>query len=289
MAWVKLDDQFPHHPKILRAGPLASWLYVASVCYAAEYLTDGFIPEGALHILAAVPNPEALAATLVDVGLWQRAAGGYVIHDYHDYNPSREDVLATREARAEAGSRGGVAKAKQNAGKLPANNQANEQQNPAPSPSPSPSPRPVPSPSPAPTQAGAAAPGAGVREGGNEAPEIDLEAEDGDPGDAMAVIQGHFSDLTGIQPPGARSQRQFDELREKWGDPLRRIGQSCAWNTDSAREVMSRALDRLRAKECQVTCPRSIADTAVAIASQVQRSNDRSRYTRGQYAGRIMH
>jgi hypothetical protein len=41
------------------------------------------------------------------VGLWEVVPDGYMVHDYLDYQPSKERVEATREARAEAGAKGG--------------------------------------------------------------------------------------------------------------------------------------------------------------------------------------
>lgn len=38
---------------------------------------------------------------LVDAGLWERAKGGFRIHDHLEYNPSREQVEAERRATAE--------------------------------------------------------------------------------------------------------------------------------------------------------------------------------------------
>lgn len=111
MAWAKLDDGFADHPKVIEAGPLASWLFVCGLTYCARQLTDGFIPAGQIRKLADVDNAKELAQTLVSVGLWEECDGGYMIHDYLEYNPSRERVLATREVRAEVGSRGGKAKA----------------------------------------------------------------------------------------------------------------------------------------------------------------------------------
>jgi hypothetical protein len=111
MPWVKLDDQFTDHPKVLACGPLASWLYVCGLAYCARLLTDGFIPEGQVRKLADVDDAKALANQLVAVNLWERCDGGYRVHDYHDYQPTREKALAIREARAEAGSRGGKQKA----------------------------------------------------------------------------------------------------------------------------------------------------------------------------------
>ena len=148
MPWVKLDDQFPFNRKAIIAGKDGRALYVTALCWTSGQLTDGCIDDAAVPMLAAVSevaDAQATAAHLVATGLWERIPGGYEIHDYHDYNPSSGDVRAMREARAEAGRRGGLASA---ASKSQANGQANAEQKSTPSPSPSPSPIPVPSPSP---------------------------------------------------------------------------------------------------------------------------------------------
>jgi len=41
-----------------------------------------------------------LVDLLIDVGLWEETDGGYLIHDYLDYNPSKAEVLAERQANA---------------------------------------------------------------------------------------------------------------------------------------------------------------------------------------------
>ena len=51
--WVKLDDHFFQHPKILRATPEAKLLYLAGLTWCAANLTDGLIPAAALPVLAA--------------------------------------------------------------------------------------------------------------------------------------------------------------------------------------------------------------------------------------------
>ena len=107
MSWVRLDDQFSDHPKVLEAGPLAGWLWVCGLAYCNRLRTDGFIPAGAVPRLADVPHAAKLAATLVQAGLWNAVAGGFQVHDYLDYQPSREQSARTKEARAEAGRRGG--------------------------------------------------------------------------------------------------------------------------------------------------------------------------------------
>lgn len=107
MTWLKLDDRYADHPKIVTAGPDAAWLDLCGMLYCARYLTDGFIPAGQVRKLTGHPSPDELARVLVRVGRWEQAAGGYLVHDYLDYNPSRAQVLAEREqaARRQAGFR----------------------------------------------------------------------------------------------------------------------------------------------------------------------------------------
>ena len=98
MAWVRLDDGFPDHPKVGAAGPVAGWLFVSALCYASRYLTDGFVPASQLRRLAEIDDPEGAAAALVRSGLFEVEADGWRIHDYLDHQTSRERV---DEARAQ--------------------------------------------------------------------------------------------------------------------------------------------------------------------------------------------
>ena len=99
MSWVKLDDGFADHPKVLNAGPTAAWLYIEGLCYAARYLTDGAILDSSLGGLGQLTRGRArkLADRLVEVGLWEKNGAGYSIHDYLEYNPSRAQVLDDRQ------------------------------------------------------------------------------------------------------------------------------------------------------------------------------------------------
>jgi hypothetical protein len=107
MAWIRLDDQIAHHPKFVKAGAVAAWLWVCGQSYCGRYLTDGFIPCDALSSLGTVAKPEREAARLVAAGLWDSVDGGWQIHDYHDYQPTREEVERRRENRRESGRLGG--------------------------------------------------------------------------------------------------------------------------------------------------------------------------------------
>ncbi len=119
MPWVRLDDQFPNHPKVVSVGPLAGWLHVCALCYCAQYLTDGFVPQAAIPHLIDVRGigvtdhqgemfarghdvtVDELVGMLLAKRLWEEAEGGYQIHDYLEYNPSAEIVKAEREAAKE--------------------------------------------------------------------------------------------------------------------------------------------------------------------------------------------
>src|SRR5215813_6718751 len=105
MPWFRLDDSFDTHPKVLAAGNEAIGLYIRCGTYAARNLTDGYVG----HDVVDLYGNETLAATLVRVKLWHRARGGWRIHDYLVYNPTRQEVIHKREVRADAGRKGGVA------------------------------------------------------------------------------------------------------------------------------------------------------------------------------------
>lgn len=101
MPWVKLDDRFPSHRKVALLPDRAFRLHVSAICWCAENLTDGRIAERELPLIAKVRGIKSAAKELETAGLWDRIEGGWEIHDYLDYNPSREQVLAERKKNAE--------------------------------------------------------------------------------------------------------------------------------------------------------------------------------------------
>lgn len=100
MSWFKLDDKFHDHPKVEAAGNAAIGLYCRLGTYCADKLTDGFIPTATarrygtareIKALTFCPIPDTRPLLLI-------VEGGYVMPDYLEYNPTREKVLAEREA-----------------------------------------------------------------------------------------------------------------------------------------------------------------------------------------------
>lgn len=113
MVWVRLDDEFSENPKIAQLSDSALALWVVGLAYCNRNLTDGFIPAqvGMGQLRYCDGHAEQVIAELVAGGFWVREDGGWTVHDYFDYQPSREDVEALREARREAGRLGGLASA----------------------------------------------------------------------------------------------------------------------------------------------------------------------------------
>ena len=99
MPWFKLDDSFAVHPKVLHAGNAATGLWVRCGTYSAQFLLDGHIPSKTVREFGNARE----VASLLEVGLWVPCADddGYLIPDYLEYNPSKEQVLAERAANRE--------------------------------------------------------------------------------------------------------------------------------------------------------------------------------------------
>lgn len=128
---------------MLRAGRDARDLWLASVTWCNKHLTDGYFPPEALPTLAGMAwgndskllaNCQELAKRLLDVCLWEFDGQQYKVHDFLEYNPTKDQVETTREARKAAGSAGGHAKAS----KTPSKTVAKSWQKSAPTPTPNP-------------------------------------------------------------------------------------------------------------------------------------------------------
>jgi hypothetical protein len=153
MPWVRIDEEFARHPKVVAAGPLGMAMQVAALCYCNQYLTDGFVPRsvaaglidfegigmrqwmGELFGGGEDATWKLVVEDLLEAGLWIEEKGGYRIHDYHDYQPSREAALKLREDRSAAGHKGGKASAKAR-GQASASANAQAKSNPVPVPVP---------------------------------------------------------------------------------------------------------------------------------------------------------
>jgi hypothetical protein len=100
MPWARFDDRFPSNRKVRLLSDGAFRLYVSSICWSAENLTDGVVKTNELRLVADVKAARTRAKELVEYGLWEELQGvGWLIHDYHEYNPTAEQVKADRAAK----------------------------------------------------------------------------------------------------------------------------------------------------------------------------------------------
>lgn len=93
MAWVKLDDEMPRHPKVLDLSDRAFRVYITCLCTTSEFLKDGYITAAQMKQAKASPK---VVRELLEAGLIHVDGVGYRIHDYLKYNPSREQVEKRR-------------------------------------------------------------------------------------------------------------------------------------------------------------------------------------------------
>jgi hypothetical protein len=138
MPWIRIDDHYDEHPKFARAGPLGVVMWLAGLAYCNRNLTDGFIPWTVAQRLVSwqflAPRAdddrelvwsvsvgtgmhgedvdcEYVIGLLLDASLWTETSGGYRVHDYSDFQPTKAQVVAERAAKAAAGRAGGIAAA----------------------------------------------------------------------------------------------------------------------------------------------------------------------------------
>ena len=93
MTWIKIDDTLPNNPKILPLSDGAFRLYIEGLCYANQYLTDGFLTDAVLKRLDSSNNRQEL----IDSCLWIECLDGMQINDYTEHQTSKADVEEKRK------------------------------------------------------------------------------------------------------------------------------------------------------------------------------------------------
>ena len=102
MAWMKLDDKFHSSrkvnsiPKRHRFQAVGLWAIAGS--WVAGEQTDGFVPDYMIEQW----GPTAITVeSLVNAGLWERVRDGFAFCSWLEYNPSKAQTKAEREASAQ--------------------------------------------------------------------------------------------------------------------------------------------------------------------------------------------
>jgi hypothetical protein len=105
MPWARFEDDYLGNQKLTTLSTPAIALDMAGIVYSARELRDGRLTTTDVQLIATLIHLrrwQPVAAELVRVNRWTECeGGGYAIHDYLDYQPSREQVLGGRASAAE--------------------------------------------------------------------------------------------------------------------------------------------------------------------------------------------
>lgn len=124
MAWVRVDDDWPTHPKVMGLGLAASGLWIRALCHCNKHRTDGLIRGSVIVGMVGRTSKAQLKKVveeLVGAGLWVAEGENFRIHDYAEYQPTSSELAERDErissARRSAGSSGGKRSAEVRRGK----------------------------------------------------------------------------------------------------------------------------------------------------------------------------
>lgn len=93
--WVRIDENAMEHPKVAGLPGESFKLWVQGLAHCQKFLTDGLIDRVSLRGLRSY-SPKRVA-DLIDARLWVPAENDSVqVHDYLQWNESREHVLKVR-------------------------------------------------------------------------------------------------------------------------------------------------------------------------------------------------
>jgi hypothetical protein len=116
VTWFRIEGKMPQHAKYAPLSDTAFRLAITAGCWCSENMTDGLIPKAMVAVLTAAPRGKKLTdsvGSLVRAGIWEERGEHWYLHDFLDWNMSREQWLK----RVAAASAGGNAKASRSASK----------------------------------------------------------------------------------------------------------------------------------------------------------------------------
>lgn len=130
MPWARVEETLDENQKLAGVSDAGFRLWILAITWSNRKLQDGFIPKTQPMKLVALRRPDVTIKELIEAKLWHqsgrpcrsclelRAAkgvtdeiplGGYLIHHYHEFQPSKWSVLKKREEMRAIGRRGGQA------------------------------------------------------------------------------------------------------------------------------------------------------------------------------------
>ena len=97
--YAPLSASYYRDDAILEAGEKAEVLYVRGLAFCSDAMSDGFISDRQVTAVLGVGMRDAMrrAQVLVDVELWQRVDGGFVVRGWLKWNKSAEEIGRARK------------------------------------------------------------------------------------------------------------------------------------------------------------------------------------------------
>ena len=92
MTWTKLGQEFITDPTMLSLPRGARLLHIEATIWSNMHGTDGAIPSLVLPRISDESDCTRAAETLVAAGLWQADDDSWTLVDFHDNQPSADDV-----------------------------------------------------------------------------------------------------------------------------------------------------------------------------------------------------
>jgi hypothetical protein len=109
--FARFAIEFPDSPKIKPLSDKAFRAWVEMVCWSRRHMTDGFIAEQAFGTFGSPSARRELMSNDPVRPSVEKTEGGYQLHDFLDHQSSRAEIEAMKRQKAEAGKKGGQAKA----------------------------------------------------------------------------------------------------------------------------------------------------------------------------------
>jgi hypothetical protein len=105
--WLRLDDKFARHPKIVQLSDREFRVHIRVLCYCAEYRTEGALPASIWTEITGLTR--AMGDRFLEIGLWQkkRTNAALSVHDFNKYNP-KDPTAADRMVRYRKRQRDGA-------------------------------------------------------------------------------------------------------------------------------------------------------------------------------------
>lgn len=95
--WVRFENTTPDGLKVAPLTDRAHRLWFNAICYCSRARSSGKVPAALILNLSPTANAKAVGE-LLSAGLLERPDEKmYLVHDYLDYNPSRERIEEMRE------------------------------------------------------------------------------------------------------------------------------------------------------------------------------------------------